>query len=184
MCAVTALTALNTFNGGFLTASRFMYATAREGSLPAGFARLNDNVVPWVPVLVLAGTALVVAVLVAVTGSWQVLVSVGAALEAMIYVVAGFCVLRLRIREPDSVRPFRMRAGRPLAWVGIVVFGVLAVSASVSVNDKFSPVPLVILVVLAAGSGAYVLAYLPRLQAANAARTAAAAPRRRPPRQT
>ena len=50
MCAITALTALNTFNGGFITASRFIYATAREGSLPSGFARLNVNFVPWVPV--------------------------------------------------------------------------------------------------------------------------------------
>ena len=35
MAGVTAVTALNTFNGGFITASRFIYGTAREGSLPA-----------------------------------------------------------------------------------------------------------------------------------------------------
>ena len=34
MAGVTAVTALNTFNGGFITASRFIYGTAREGSLP------------------------------------------------------------------------------------------------------------------------------------------------------
>ncbi len=180
MCAITALTALNTFNAGFITASRFIYATAREGSLPSGFARLNVNFVPWVPVLVLAATSLVVAVIVAVTGSWQVLVAVGAALEAMIYVAAGFCVIRLRDREPDAVRPFRLWAGKPLAWAGIAIFGVLALGAGVSVNNRFDPLPLGIIVVMAALSSGYVLAYLPRLQAANEQRAVMASRRRRP----
>ncbi len=114
MRVITALTALNTFNGGFITASRSIYATAREGSLPSGFARLNVNFVPWVPVVALAATSLVVGVIVALTDSWQVLVAVGAALEAMIYVVAGFCMIQLRNREPDRVRPFRLRAGQAL----------------------------------------------------------------------
>jgi len=43
MAGVTTVTALNTFNGGFITASRFVYATAREGSLPPLLARLNDR---------------------------------------------------------------------------------------------------------------------------------------------
>jgi APA family basic amino acid/polyamine antiporter len=181
MCAITALTALNTFNGGFITASRFIYATAREGSLPSGFARLNVNFVPWVPVVVLAATSLVVGVLVAVTDSWPVLVSVGAALEAMIYVSAGFCVLQLRNREPDAVRPFRLWAGKPLALAGIVVFAVLALGASVSVSNRFDPLPLLIIVAMAAASAGYVLVYLPKLRAANAARVVAATKRRRPP---
>jgi len=182
MCAITAVTALNTFNGGFITASRFMYATAREGSLPSGFARLNRHFVPWVPVVALAATSLVVGVVVAVTGSWQVLVAVGAALEAMIYVVAGYCVLRLRTRQADSVRPFRLWAGKPLASVGMVVFAVLALGASVSVNNRFDLLPLGIIIAMAALSGAYVLVYLPKLRATNAANAAkAAAPRRRRP---
>jgi len=178
MCAITALTALNTFNAGFITASRFIYATAREGSLPASFAKLNDNFVPWVPVVALAVTSLVVGVLVAVTGAWQVLVAVGAALEAMIYVIAGFCVIRLRDRQPEAVRPFRMWSGKPLAWVGIVVFSVLALSAGLSVNNKFNPAPLIVIAVMAALAGWYVVAYIPRLRAAAAAATQA--PRRRP----
>ena len=51
MAGVTAVTALNTFNGGFITASRFIYGTAREGSLPRQLAHLNDRAVPWVPVV-------------------------------------------------------------------------------------------------------------------------------------
>lgn len=145
------------------------------------FARLNDNFVPWVPVVALAAVSLVVGVLVALTGSWQVLVAVGAALEAMIYVVAGFCVIRLRDREPDGVRPFRLWAGKPLAWIGIVVFAVLAIGASLSVDNRFDPLPLGIIVIVGGLSACYVLAYLPRLHAANAARALAAPKRRRPP---
>lgn len=181
MAVVTAVTALNTFNGGFITASRFVYGTAREGSLPRQLAALNGRAVPWVPVLVLGAVSLVVALVVAVTHSWQVLVAVGAALEAMIYAVAGLCTLRLRAREPDRHRPFEVRAARLLAIVGIALFGALALVASVTVGNHVDLVPLAVIVVAGGLSAAYVLGVVPRLRAAEEARRAAT-PRRRPPR--
>jgi len=181
MAVVTAVTALNTFNGGFITASRFVYGTARQGSLPPQLARLNSRAVPWVPVVALGALSLAVALVVAVTHAWQVLVAVGAALEAMIYAVAAFCTLRLRSREPDRHRPFRVRVVKVLGVTGVVVFGALAVVASVSVGNRTNPVPLVIIVVAATLSGAYVLKYVPKLKAAEATRRATTA-RRRPPR--
>jgi amino acid transporter len=181
MAAVTAATALNTFNGGFITASRFIYGTAREGSLPRQLAQLNTRAVPWVPVVVLGALSAVVALLVAVTHAWQVLVAVGAALEGMIYAVAGFCALRLRSRRPDLPRPFRVRGLGVLGPVGIGLFGVLAVLASVSVQDSFNPAPLVIILVAGALSAFYVLRVLPGVREREAARRAAR-PRRRPER--
>ena len=181
MAAVSALTALNTFNGGFITASRFVYGTAREGSLPRRLAQLNDRAVPWVPVLALGSTSLVVALVVAVTHGWQVLVATGAALEAMIYAVAALCTLRLRAREPDRQRPFRVRGLRVLGVAGVVVFGALALVASVSVGDRFDPVPLAIVAVAGVLSASYVIWVLPGVRAAEVARRAAT-PRRRPPR--
>jgi amino acid transporter len=181
MAAVTAVTALNTFNGGFITASRFIYGTAREGSLPRQLAQLNDRAVPWVPVVALGLASALVALIVAVTHAWQVLVAVGAALEAMIYGVAGFCVLRLRRREPDAPRPFRVRGLTVLGPVGLILFGVLAVTASVSVQNKFNPAPLVIILVAGVLSAYYVLRVLPGVKAREAARRAAR-PRRRPGR--
>jgi amino acid transporter len=181
MAAVTAVTALNTFNGGFITASRFVYGTAREGSLPRQLARLNDRAVPVVPVVGLGVLSLVVALVVAVTGAWQVLVAVGAALEAMIYAVAALCTVRLRRRDPGAHRPFRIPGAVVLGWAGVVVFGALALVASVSVANRFNPVPLVVIAVAAVGATVYVLHFLPRLRAAEAARRAAR-PRRRPPR--
>ncbi|HVB92210.1 MAG TPA: APC family permease [Acidimicrobiales bacterium] len=181
MAGVTAVTALNTFNGGFVTASRFIYGTAREGSLPRQLARLNDRAVPWVPVVGLGATSLVVALMVALTGSWEVLVAVGAALEAMIYGVAAYCTLRLRSRHPETPRPFRVRALRLLGPAGVLVFGLLAAIASVSVNSHFNPAPLIIIVIGAALSAFYVLRILPGVRAREEARRAAT-PRRRPVR--
>jgi len=181
MTAVTAVTAVNTFNGGFITASRFIYGTAREGSLPRGLARLNDRAVPWVPVVVLGLASLLVALIVAVSHGWQVLVAVGAALEAMIYAVAAYCVLRLRSRHAGTFRPFRIRGARCIGVLGMVVFTLLALTAALSVDNRFDPLPLGIIAVGALLSGFYVVRVLPRVQAREEARRAAT-PRRRPPR--
>ncbi len=181
MAGVTAVTALNTFNGGFITASRFIYGTAREGSLPRQLARLNDRAVPWVPVVVLGGASLLVALAVALSHTWEVLVAVGAALETMIYAVAAFCALRLRSRQPDTPRPFRVRLLPVLGPVGVVVFAMLAAIASVSVNNHFNPAPLIIIGIGAALSAFYVLRILPGVRAKEEARRAAT-PRRRPVR--
>jgi amino acid transporter len=181
MAGVTAVTALNTFNGGFITASRFIYGTAREGSLPRQLAHLNDRAVPWVPVVVLGGVSAVVALVVALTHAWQVLVATGAALEAMIYGVAGFCALRLRTRQPDTPRPFRVRGLAVLGPLGIALFALLAVTASVTVQTRFNPAPLIIILVVGALSAFYVLRILPGIREREAARRAAR-PRRRPGR--
>ncbi len=178
MLVVTMLTAVNTFNGAFLTASRFMYATAREGSLPPIFARLNTWAAPWAPILALGSGSLVCAIVVALTGAWPVLVATGAALEAMIYAVAGFCVWRLRRTAPDQERPFRMLLAGPLGLLSCVLFGALALIASVTVGTATNPAPLIIIVVVGILAALYVLLALPRIRRAEAARRAARGSRR------
>ncbi len=184
MLALTVLTALNTFNGGFLVASRFIYAAAREGTLPRQFARLNLKAVPWLAVTTLAVGSAVVAAVVFATGQWLLLVSVGAAIESGIYAVASLCLLILRRRETRQ-RPFRLVAGRPLAAFGAVLFTILFVATGFSDPKNarhFSVAPIGVIVVLGALSTVYVLVYVPKLQAAAAARAAAGRPRRRPVR--
>lgn len=179
MMAITAVTAINTFNGGFIAASRFMYATAREGSLPPRFALLNERAVPYVPVVVLAIGSFIGSVLVAATERWQVLVAVGAALEALLYATVGLCVYRLRRREADTPRPFRMRAARPLSLLAIVVFGILALAAATTVDETTDVTPLAIILLFAAASTYYVRRVVPRLRAQEAERRRAAVARRR-----
>ncbi|MGA2520833.1 MAG: amino acid permease, partial [Acidimicrobiales bacterium] len=184
MLALTVLTALNTFNGGFLVASRFLYAAAREGNLPRSFARLNLRAVPWLAVSTLSVTSAAVAAVVFATGQWLLLVAVGATIEAGIYAVGSLCLVVLRRRETRP-RPFRLRAGRPLAVAGVMIFGVLFVATGFSdPRDArhFSAAPVAVIAVLGALSTAYVVVVVPRLRAAAAARAAATRPRRRPPR--
>ena len=181
MLVVTLVTAINTFNGGFITASRFIYATAREGSLPPVFARLNSNAVPWVPVLVLAGASFVAAIIVSASGEFQLLLSTGAALESAIYAVAGYCVWKLRRTIPLQDRPFRVRCAGVVAWIGIVIFGVLALVSSVQVDNKTDPSPLIVILVVFLAAGYYVTVKLPKVRAAAEAKKAAAGPRRRRP---
>jgi len=184
MLGLTVLTALNTFNGGFLVASRFIYAAAREGNLPRPLAQLNLNAVPWLAVTVLAGASCVLAAIVFATGQWLLLVAVGAAIESAIYALAALVMLILRRRETRE-RPFRVIAGRPLAACGVVIFSVLFLATGFSDPkdaSRFSLAPIAIIVVLGAVASGYVLLVVPRLQAAAAARAQAARPRRRPQR--
>ncbi|MDA8185670.1 MAG: APC family permease [Acidimicrobiales bacterium] len=184
MLATTVLTAVNTFNGGFLTASRFIYAAAREDTLPRSFARLNLRAVPWLAVVVLGTTSMAVAAAVFATHQWLLLVAVGSTLEALIYAFACWSVLVLRRREPRS-RPFRLRAGKPLAIAGVVVFAALGLASGFSDPrhpSKLSALPMAVVVVMAVLSTCYVLMAVPRLRAKARARAAAARPRRRPQR--
>ncbi len=173
MLGVTALTAANTFNGGFVSMSRFMYALAREGKLPRALTRLNDRAVPVLPVCILGMSSLVLAVVVAVTGSWVMVVSVCAALEMMIYAAAGYVVWRLRRREPGAERPFRLAAGRPLALAFAVVFGILALVSSVTVGKQTSVTPLLLLISVTGLVTVYVFICVPRLERREAAELAA-----------
>jgi amino acid transporter len=184
MLGLTVLTALNTFNGGFLVASRFIYAAAREGNLPPRFAALNLNAVPWLAVTTLAGASALVAAVVFATGEWLLLVAVGAAIEAGIYALASLSLLILRRRETRA-RPFRLLAGRPLAAAGVVVFAGMFIATGLSDpkdSSRLSLAPIGLILLLGALSAGYVIVLLPRVRAAAAARAAAARPRRRPQR--
>ncbi|MEI8323552.1 MAG: APC family permease, partial [Actinomycetes bacterium] len=173
MLAVTALTAVNTFNGGFVTLSRFMYAVAREGKLPRSLTTLNDRAVPVVPVILLGVSSLVLAVVVAITGAWTMIVSMCAALEMMIYATAAFVVFRLRKRQAEVDRPFKLLGGRPVAIAIMILFGFLAVVSSTTVGKETSATPLITLAVIAGIVALYVFLYVPRLEKREAEELAA-----------
>jgi hypothetical protein len=82
-------------------------------------------------------------------------------------------VWRLRGREAGRERPFRFRGGRPLALVLTILFGLLALVASVSVGKETSPVPLLIIAGVAGLVTVYVFTYVPRLERREAAELAA-----------
>lgn len=178
MLAATLFTGVMTFNGGFATASRFLYAAAREATLPRIFARISlSRAVPWVTVIALALASSVVASIIYYTGSsnsYQILVLVGAVLEATIYAVAGLCVIQLRRRQPLAERSFRIPLGWLIPILTIIVFTALGLAAAVTPT----PLPLVIAVVLFVVSYLYVRGVVPRLRSAEEARRRAAGSRR------
>jgi len=167
MLAITVITAGTTFNGSFVSASRLLYALARERSLPGWFAALNDRFVPMRALYVLYGASVVLALVVFATGDYRVLINAGAALEAIMYVVAALAVMGLRRRQPNAERSFKLPLGNTLPILTIVIFLVLAVGAATSPSGIAGPVPwvLVVLVAIALLSLLYVLVYVPRLRA-------------------
>jgi basic amino acid/polyamine antiporter, APA family len=183
MLIATLFTAVMTFNGGFATASRFLYAAAREDVLPPAFARLSISfAVPYIAVFFLAVTSAILAVLIFLTNQFQVIILVGAVLEAMIYTIAGLCVIILRKRQPNAERAFRIRGGLFFPILTVIIFGLLGILAALGIGSNILPgLPLIITVVLLALSALYVFLYIPRLRAAAAARRTAR--RRRPQRE-
>src|SRR6266568_4112708 len=144
MLIATLLTAVMTFNGGFATASRFLYAAAREDTLPQIFARISYTfAVPYVTVMVLTVLSAVSAVIIFFTNQFTILILVGAVLEALIYTVAGLCVIQLRRRQPAAQRAFRIWGGWTIPIATIVVFGILGILAALNVDPQgnISPTP-------------------------------------------
>ena len=184
MLIATLLTAVMTFNGGFATASRFLYAAAREDTLPQIFARISVVfAVPYVAVIFLSVSSAAVAVIIFLTGQFNVLILFGAVLEALIYTVAGLCVLRLRRKQPDAARSFRIKGGWTIPILTIIIFGALAILASLGIGSNILlGLPLIISIAVFLLSALYVYLVVPRLRAAARARRAARI-RRRPTRE-
>jgi amino acid transporter len=184
MLLATLLTAIMTFNGGFATASRFLYAAAREDTLPPFFARISvSHAVPYVAVIGLTLLSAIIAIIIFLTTQFQILILVGAVLEAMIYAIAGVCVVQLRRRKPVAERSFRIRGGWIIPIATTVIFGVLAILASLITGSSglMTGTPLIITLIIFLISALYVYLGVPRIRAAAAARRATTT-RRRPRR--
>ena len=183
MLIATLFTAVMTFNGGFATASRFLYAAAREDVLPPVFARMSISfAVPYVAVIFLAAASAAIAILIFFTNLFNVLILLGAVLEALIYTIAALCVIRLRRRRPEAPRVFRIRGGLLFPILTIIVFGSLGILAALAVGSTVMiGLPLLITAAIMGLSALYVLLVIPRLRAA--ARERQAGRRRRPQRE-
>jgi len=132
MLALCLGASITTFNAGLIGISRFAYASARELALPPFLARVSRWFTPWAAVVTVCVLGLAIAVAVLFTGRYQVLMDLGAAVESLVYALAGLAVYSLRRREPEKKRPYL--AGRSLfiPLVTTVVFFLLALLVFVS----------------------------------------------------
>jgi len=135
---VLSITAsITTFNAGLISVSRFVYATAREHALPAVFSKVSMRYyTPWAAILAVFTVGLGVSIAVLSTGKYLVLVNLAAAMEAVVYVLAGLAVLRLRKKAPAAKRPFVTPGGLLVPLATALIFAVLVLA--VFVTDRWA----------------------------------------------
>lgn len=158
MLAVTVVTAATTFNGGFVAASRLLYALGRSRFLPPAVGRLNGRLVPATALWWLFGVSVALTLLVFATGRYLILINAGGTLECAMYVVAALALLGLRRRAPELPRTWRAPLGRALPVAAVILFGALGLGAATTPDGLPLPaVPwtLVLLVVLAGIAALY-----------------------------
>ncbi len=131
--ALSMAASITTFNAGLLSVSRFVYATAREHALPAVFSKISMRYfTPWVAILAVFAVGLSISVAVLLTKKYLVLVNMAAAMESIVYVLAGLAVLRLRKKYPEASRPYLAPGGRLVPLVTALLFAVLVVAVIIT----------------------------------------------------
>lgn len=177
MTAVSLAATFTTFNAGLISVSRFMYASAREQVLPAVFSRLSPRFfTPWVAVSTLFFIGLAAAGVTLLTHRYLVLVEMAAAMESIVYALAGLAVLSLRRRMPGETRPYRVRGGPVIPALTFIIFTGLALT--VFLQDIWVLIYLAVTFLI---SLAYVNTVVPHLKKKHRARQPAT--RRRPTKQ-
>ncbi len=166
MLVITAVTAITTFNGAFVSGSRLLYALSRERVLQPVFAHLNERMVPDRALVAISATALVLALAVAATGRYVYLINMGAAIESAMYAAAALSLIGLRRREPDASPFFRAPGGVALPVVVGIIFIALAVIAATLPGDMPG---LALLLLVAAASVYHVYKVAPALRKARRA---------------
>lgn len=133
MTLISLAATITTFNAGMISVSRFMYASAREHVLPAVFSRVSMRFfTPWAAIVTLFFIGLAVAAVILLTGRYIVLVELAAAMESLVYALAGLAVISLRRRMPEQPRPYLIRGGYTVPVLTVLVFAVLAAAVLVA----------------------------------------------------
>ncbi len=109
MMLMSLVASITCFNAGLLTASRFLYAMARDNAAPKPLARIHEKyMTPHVAIWVLFALCSACSIFVFVTGIIKPFIYMGAFAECLIYVVMGLAVLKLRKTQPEAERPYRI----------------------------------------------------------------------------
>jgi amino acid transporter len=126
MIAMALFASLTSLNAGIMTSSRFIYAMARDWSLPKFIARLHPKyATPWVAMLIVMAYSICVTIYGFLTHYILSMILIIAATECMIYMVMAMCVIRLRKKMPDAERSFKIKGGKIVPIIVIVIYGVV-----------------------------------------------------------
>lgn len=174
MVGISLAASVTTFNAGLLSLSRFAYSSAREHVLPSALSKISRRYfTPWVAILTVFGFGLLASAIVYLSKGYLVLVNVGAATEALIYLLVGCAVLTLRRKEPQANRPFRIKGGILIPVLTVLIFGLLVVVVLAQ-----NPAASLYLVIAVLAATLYVDKVVPRLKDRAKARRLANAARR------
>lgn len=123
-------------NIGVMQQARTIFAMARGGFLPAWLAHVARN---GSPMAALAAAVLLGAAL-AATGVYERLLAIGAPILTLVNLLMGAAVIRMRMKEPDLPRPFRMPLYPLPAVLTVAMNGALMVffTASDFENTRWS----------------------------------------------
>jgi amino acid transporter len=97
--------------------SRFTYAQAHAGELPKVFSRLTRR---GVPVWAVIAAFIIGEIMFLPFPSWQSLVSLVTSATAMMYSFAPVSLAALRRRDPQRVRPYRLKGAAVIAPLGFM----------------------------------------------------------------
>lgn len=129
---------VSTFNAGMMSASRLIFAVARQGHLPRWCATIRLSTGgPLGAVLLLGSLGLISALVVGALGLQLVAAVIGAALICVIYAGYMGSALRLRRRDPARPRPFRspVPARAQRAVIGLLLL--IAAASLFSLPDRY-----------------------------------------------
>lgn len=136
--ATAAISAVALFSTGntvlvlIMSASRLMYGMAEDGALPDALARIGAwRRTPWVATLLIAALAAMIA------ASFDDIERVANLTNLALFVtflIINATVIALRLREPDTHRPFRL----PLSAWGVPLIPVAGICSTVALMGQVS----------------------------------------------
>lgn len=134
--AIAALASFSTFNAGILGGSRFLYALAREGTMPKAFATLSPRRGhPYVAVAALSSATIASSLIILKTRTELVASVIGAAIVCVVYGALMVSNLRLRKLRPAQARPFRSSVP---AWIQVGLAALLPALGILSLVEEES----------------------------------------------
>jgi amino acid transporter len=127
-------------NGSIMTGGRAFYAVARDKKAPAFFAQVNKAGSPWAA---LTAQCAWTCVLVLLPGSsFAALLDYFGPVSWSFYAFTSSCVVRLRMIEPDTYRPFKVPF-YPLTPIFTAVVAVCILVSSLASAPLFTSLALV-----------------------------------------
>ena len=119
LLAGAAISMFGYLSGMMLAAPRTLFAFARDGFLPAVFARVNPKT--HVPVVAIVTHGIIVSAL-AITGSFQSLAILSNISALLLYLLCSVAAFELRRRDVRSGgTPFRVPGGTVVPWLSVLV---------------------------------------------------------------